>query len=113
MPKITLKTAGKPQGEVQSMHIEIACCGMFRKVDSVPWTCPTCRQTHLGAAPPTFLCRVMRYVIELEHKIRDLQEDIVTRTQAMRRLQVEQEALHAYLALMEKQQRMLEAEPHA
>jgi hypothetical protein len=88
--------------------VEIACCGVFHRVNGVPWTCATCGRTHLGAAPPTFLWRVQEHLAEVDAQIRTLQEEIVTRKQAMRRLEVEQEALHGYLTLMEEQDHALE-----
>jgi hypothetical protein len=88
--------------------VEIACCGVFHRVNGVPWTCRTCGQTHLGAAPPTFLWRVQEHLAAVDAQIRTLQEEIVTRKQAMRRLEVEHEALHGYLTLMEEQDHALE-----
>ena len=81
--------------------IEIACCGMFHQVTSLPWTCKTCGQVHLGASPPTFLYRVQVYLEELDADIRLLQEEIVARKHTIRHYEEEQAALLAYLALRE------------
>ena len=86
--------------------IEIACCGMFHQVNGVPWRCATCGRTHLGAAPPSFLWRVQEHLAELAGQVRALQEEIVERKHAIRRLEVEQAALGAYLTVVEDQARL-------
>ena len=93
--------------------IEIACCGMFHQVNGVPWSCKTCGQTHLGAAPPSFLWRVQDYLADLDAQIRTLQDEIVARKHAIRRLEVEQAALGAYLAVVEEHERLAEEPAHA
>lgn len=88
--------------------IEIACCGMFHQVNGMPWTCKTCGQMHLGSKPPTFLWRAQEHHADLGTQIRTLQDEIVERKHAIERLEVEQEALSAYLALVAEHGRSVE-----
>ena len=70
----------------------------------MPWTCKTCGQTHLGAAPPPFLWRVQEHLAELDAQSRLLQQEIAERKQAMQHIEAQQEALKQYLTLMEESQ---------
>jgi hypothetical protein len=81
--------------------IEIACCGRFQRVDRVPWTCPTCHVTHLGAAPPTFIYQVYVRWDELRLAINALQMEIDTRVATIKRLEAQQALLMHYLDLEE------------
>jgi hypothetical protein len=79
--------------------IEIACCGTFQRVDRVPWTCPTCQVTHLGAAPPTFAYQAQVQWDELRQAIAALQTEIDAREATIQRLEAQQALLMQYLDL--------------
>jgi hypothetical protein len=83
--------------------VDIACCGMFHRVNAIPWTCKTCGRTHLGAAPPTFPWQVQTEWERLRQQITTLQEEIVERKHAMRRLEQEQALLGQYLDFLDEQ----------
>lgn len=85
----------------QGPTIEIACCGMFQRVDSVPWTCPTCQVTHLGPAPPTFAWQAHVQWDELRQAIEALQAEIDAREATIKRLEAQQALLMQYLDLEE------------
>lgn len=83
--------------------IEIACCGIFQRVNSVPWTCPTCQVTHLGAAPPTFAYQAHIQWDELRQAIDVLQTEIDAREATIKRLEAQQALLMQYLDLEQPQ----------
>jgi ribosomal protein L37AE/L43A len=88
--------------ETKTRTIEIACCGTFQRVASVPWTCPTCQVTHLGAAPPTFAWQAHVQWDELRQAIAALQTEIDTRVATIKRLEAQQALLMHYLDLEEE-----------
>jgi hypothetical protein len=93
MPHVAKVESKKPR------TIEIACCGKFQRVDSVPWTCPSCKITHLGAAPPTFIYQVYVQWDELRLAINALQTEIDARVATRKRLEAQQVLLMHYLDL--------------
>ena len=104
-----MSTAKKPTSKVQITQtaavlpaesvLQLACCGTFHAVHSLPWTCPTCNQTHLGDAPLSFADVVAARQTRIGEEITSLQQQIAALKAAMHRAEQQQAALQHYLDL--------------